>query len=234
MAFIRNQLPNFLTLCNLVCGYLGIMEVFQGSLTRAAYYMWAGLMFDFLDGLIARILGSTSPLGKQLDSLADLITFGFLPTVLMYQLIQQQNGDPRLAACSVLLLACAAIRLAKFNLDTQQEKVFFGLPSPAPALLISTYPTLLQNDYYPSIEAFIAHPYTMIGVVIVLSWLMVSPLQFLALKFTNLSWRYNRLRYFVMLTGVIAILVFRTTGLAYSTLLYIFCSILFQRSVKSM
>ena len=212
---MKKHLPNFFTLLNLTLGCLGALWALQGYLTQAAWCLWLGALCDFLDGFLARLLRAYSPLGQQLDSLADLLTFGWLPASIMYMLISQQATY--LPYIVLLLPIFGALRLARFNLDTQQQYAFTGLPIPAQGLLISTLPSILTTHPYP----WLAHPYTLAALVVVLAFLMVSPLQFIALKFTTYAWRPNRFRYTLLLVAIALILLFHTRGLALSLLGYL-------------
>ncbi|MDR2467188.1 MAG: CDP-diacylglycerol--serine O-phosphatidyltransferase [Prevotellaceae bacterium] len=128
--------PNAITLCNLFCGCLATVAAFEGSANTAVYFILAGAAFDFCDGFVARLLGVQSPLGLQLDSLADLATFGIAPSAIVYRLAAA-SGLPIAVSCGAFLLAVfSALRLAKFNIDERQTSSFVGLPTPASALAV--------------------------------------------------------------------------------------------------
>ena len=215
---MKKHLPNFLTLLNLTLGGLGALWALQGNLTHAAWCLWLGAVCDFMDGFLARLLRAYSPLGQQLDSLADLVTFGWLPASIMYQLISQYTTSP-LPYVALLLPAFSALRLARFNLDAGQQYGFRGLPTPASGLLISTLPHVLAA------HPWLARPYPLVALVVVLAFLMVAPIRFVALKFTTYAWRPNRLQYTFLLVAGCSVLWLRAEGLALSLLAYIAVSI---------
>lgn len=188
-------IPNLLTLSNLLCGALGaVMALRYGDLTAAFVLMIAAALFDFLDGFAARLLGQSGPLGVQLDSLADDVTFGFTPAAILFALYQRQqglwlDGADWPAFGLFFFTACAALRLAKFNIDETQRTEFCGLPSPAAALFCASLGLIGQRYALPvPREAILA-------AALATGLLMVSPLRMFALKFHGFGWRGNELRY---------------------------------------
>lgn len=216
LSLMKKHLPNFFTLFNLTLGGLGALWALQGYLTHAALCLWLGAVCDFLDGFLARLLNAYSPLGQQLDSFADLLTFGWLPASIMYQLIGQYTTSP-LPYIALLLPIFSALRLARFNLDTQQQYTFSGLPTPAQGLFVSTLPFIFAGNQF----LWLAHPYPLAALVVVLATLMVAPLQLTAFKFTTYAWRPNRLKYALLLGGTLLVLFFQAKGLALSLVAYI-------------
>ena len=217
---MKKHIPNLFTLLNLALGGLGALWALQGYLTHAALCLWLGVICDFLDGFLARLLSVDSPLGQQLDSFADLLTFGSLPASIMYQLISQYSPPP-LPYIALLLPVLAALRLARFNGDAQQQYTFKGLPTAAQGLLVSTLPYILAANQYPWLTAWLAQPYTLTALVVLLAALMVAPLQLMTFKFTTYAWRPNRLRYTLLLGSVLLVLFLRVEGLALSLLAYV-------------
>ena len=217
---MTKHLPNLFTLLNLTSGGLGALWALQGQLTHAALCLWLGAFFDFLDGLLARLLKAYSPLGQQLDSLADLLTFGWLPASIIYVLISQQTASPYLPYIALLIPAFAAFRLARFNLVPQQH-LFIGLPTPAHGLLISTLPWILTANKYPWLTAWLAQPYTLAALVILTSYLLVAKIKLMAFKFTTYAWHPNRFQYGFLLTAAGLILLLHAEGLALSIVGYI-------------
>ncbi len=223
---MKRHLPNLFTLLNLAVGSIGAIIALRGNLFYGALCIRIGACFDFLDGFAARVLRLPSPFGKQLDSLADLVTFGFLPAVIMYLLIEQQTTSPHLPYVALLITLFSALRLARFNLDTRQHITFIGLPTPANALFISTLPYIMTSHQHPELAGLLSHPYMLIGISIVSSWLLIANIPFIALKFTNYKWENNRLRYILLITTALLTTFFRTEGLVFSFLFYIFLSTL--------
>lgn len=195
-------IPNLLTLSNLVCGAMGVVAALAGhDLTAAFALMVAAAAFDFLDGFAARLLGQSGPLGVQLDSLADDVSFGLLPAMMLYVLYGCMPGLwlPDWAGVSVLVVAaCAALRLAKFNIDPTQRTEFCGLPSPAAALLCASLGMLAQR------QGVTVPREGIVAVAVAVSCLMVSDIRMFALKFHGWGWRENRLRYLFL--GAAAVL----------------------------
>ena len=206
MKLIKN-LPNAVTCCNLLAGAAAVMMAAEGQFRYALLLIIAGAVFDFLDGLTARALKVQSPIGKELDSLADCITFGLAPSVMLMQTIRLQTEASNYAwgwwsAVALLMAAFSALRLAKFNTDERQTSSFIGLATPANALfwasLIAAFPSL------PSIAQWI--PCAMIALMLLSCWLLVAELPFFSLKFKSLSWADNKVRY-IFLIGAILLIV---------------------------
>ncbi len=214
------HLPNFFTLLNLTLGCVGAIWALQGDLSHAALCLWLGAVCDFLDGFLARLLRAYSALGEQLDSFADLLTFGWLPASIMYMLISQYTTSP-LPYIALLLPVFAALRLARFNLDTQQQYIFRGLPAPAQGLLTSTLPCILAANKYPWLTTWLAQPYLLAFLVVLLATLMVAPIRLIAFKFATYTWQDNRLKYTLLLTTIFLTLFWQVEGLALSLLGYI-------------
>jgi CDP-diacylglycerol---serine O-phosphatidyltransferase len=223
---IRNQmlrhLPNALTAGNLLCGCAGIICAFTNPEIPTAWFVWAACVFDFFDGFSARILKVSSPIGKELDSLADLVSFGVLPAISMVIMLDGA-GMMRWSLVGLLLAVFAALRLAKFNIDTRQSDSFIGVPTPAHALFICGLPSLMQ--IFP-VGWF--GPVVLLVITGLFSWLMVSPIPLFALKFKNFKWRENKMRFTFLLACVLLIAIFKAAGLPLAILLYIIVSLLFK------
>ncbi|MBM3178413.1 MAG: CDP-diacylglycerol--serine O-phosphatidyltransferase [Bacteroidetes bacterium] len=213
------HLPNVLTLSNLAIGAVGIISLLQIPNTSAIWFVGICCVFDFLDGFSARLLKVTSPIGKELDSLADVISFGLLPGVFMFQQLGGLNQLP-LAWISMLLPVFAALRLAKFNVDTRQSEGFIGLPTPAMALLITTLPFLAEK-FMPTSSATSFH----FAATMIVSLMMVSPLPLPAMKFSSWDWSNNKLKYIVILGSLIMVGWLGIAGIALSVLFYLLTSI---------
>lgn len=222
---MKKHLPNFFTLLNLTIGSLGAILALKGHLTHAALCIWFGAFFDFFDGWLARTLKVYSPLGQQLDSLADLITFGWLPASIMYELISTQTSSTYLPFIALLLPAFSALRLARFNIDTRQKSVFIGLPVPANGVLISTLPWMMTANKYAWLTALLTQPYALAILVVLTSYLLIANIKLMALKFTTYAWYPNRFKYGFLLTSTLLILLLQAEGLALSIVLYVLVSI---------
>jgi len=202
-------LPNIITLMNLLCGCLGFIAIWEGKQPLASYLIISGLVFDFLDGFVARITNTYSPIGKQLDSLADMVTFGALPAVLMFDMMRHTTAE-RWAMSGLFLAIFAALRLAKFNIDVRQTAGFIGLPTPAMAVAVACLPLIVY--YYPA-WAIVMNYNFLLMYVILLCWAMVAEMPLMAFKFKTWEWEENKARYwfiflaalFIMLSGILAV-----------------------------
>ena len=221
---MKRHIPNILTLCNLTCGCVGIVSAFQGDVQTAGIMIWAGAIFDFLDGFAARMLKKFSSIGKDLDSLADLMTFCFLPGTILFMLIQQNSTYKILPFAGYLLVIFGALRLAKFNNDTRQEDSFYGLPVPASAIFVSAF-AFTEGFSSMEMNGILSSPFTYIGIAILLSILMISDIKLLSLKFKDFSLKKNSPRYLLILFSVVLILFLKILALPLIILLYVVFSI---------
>jgi len=213
---MTRHLPNFLTCCNLICGCLGIVFLLENREWPAAYFVWIACVFDFLDGFVARMLKVASPIGKELDSLADVVSFGVLPAMVMYKLLDASTGSDVIPFIGFLIAAFSALRLAIFNLDTRQTDSFIGLNTPANTLFITSLPLLPA-----SVGTWLYQDWLLILITFVFSLLLVSPLEIFALKFKNFSWKDNKLRFTFLALAVLLIAILQVSALPLIILLYI-------------
>ena len=208
---MKRHIPNIFTCGNLFCGCVGLVSVFQNDLNFAAYMIGLAALLDFGDGFAARILKAYSSIGKELDSLADCVTFGVLPGTILYKLLQRSLMHESysievfvlLPYVAFLITIFSAWRLAKFNVDTRQTDSFIGVPTPANALLVGSLPLITWQ--HPDWSARILNPYVMVGYVLLMSYLMVAELPLFALKFKDFGWANNRVRYIFL--GISALLL---------------------------
>lgn len=204
---IKKHLPNAVTCCNLLSGAVAVMLAAGGEFRLAFLFILLGAAFDFCDGLTARALHVSSNIGKELDSLADCITFGLAPSVMLMQAIRLNTAQSNYewgwwAALALLMTAFSALRLAKFNVDERQTTSFIGLATPANAIfwasLIAAFPQLVSYAMWV--------PIVLIAVMLLSCWLLVSEIPFFSLKFHNLTWADNKVR-FVFLIGSVVLVV---------------------------
>lgn len=224
---MKKNIPNVITLLNILCGTLSIAATMQGDLKWAAYWVLGGAFFDFIDGFVARILKATSALGKQLDSLCDVVTFGVAPAFILFSILKANtdiccNYFPYLAMITPIF---TALRLAKFNIDERQSDRFLGLPAPANALLLISIPLIDEKLSDGAIFQFMHHPYTLAAVLIIGSLLMVSELPLFALKFKNWRFKDNKIRYIFLFLSLILLILFQFGALLPIIVLYILLSI---------
>ncbi|WP_109997349.1 CDP-diacylglycerol--serine O-phosphatidyltransferase [Candidatus Cardinium hertigii] len=222
---MQKYIPNCLSIVNLISGTIGMLFVAEDRLVAAAYAIFIGALFDFLDGATAKLLSAQSSMGKQLDSLADLITFGLLPAGIMYKLIRQYTGLLPLSHTALLIVICTALRLSKFNVDYRQTDQFIGLPTPANALLIATLPILLTQPTYPCLIALLTNPFVLPLLSMLLSFLLVSHTPFIAFKFKGLSFQSNSTRYYLLGIGLVFVLAMQIKGIFFAIWFYIFSSL---------
>jgi CDP-diacylglycerol--serine O-phosphatidyltransferase len=218
---VTKHIPNFLTLCNLACGCYGVVAVFKGDLQAGSIMIWAGALFDFFDGFAARILKKFSAIGKDLDSLADLITFCFLPSTILYALIDQNTTLHWLPYTGYLLVLFGALRLAKFNNDTRQSENFYGLPVPASGIFVSVFPFISNHGF----DGFFTNSYTLIGISVLLSILMVSDVKLMSLKFKDISFKKNWSRFLLIIVSISLLAIFNVVALPIIIIWYVVLSI---------
>ena len=219
---LKAQLPNFITLLNLLSGVLGILWVLEGQLLYGAYFVILSAGFDFLDGFAARLLKVQSDMGKELDSLADVVSFGVLPGILLYSLSKAQTDSQVLPYLTLIVPMLSAYRLAKFNLDTRQSDRFIGLPTPANALLLSTLPHLVAH--WPELAPWVTSPIALVVIAWVASILLVSELPLIALKFKNSSFADNTYRYTLLCLGAFCFAWLQLAGIPLIIIAYLLLS----------
>ena len=237
------HIPNLFTLGNLFCGLLAILFAVGGHLNMAGGLILLGAFLDFFDGMLARLLHVSGELGKQLDSLADLITFGVAPAFIVFQLffwIEDQSFFNPLADwperstyshkywayTAWLIPLFSALRLAKFNIDTRQSDVFIGLPTPANALFFISIPLMMHFQPTAWMSTFLGQTTVLTILCVVMSYLLVAEIPLLSLKFKNLSWQENKMRYSLLISSVLLLCVFRFVAVPIILLLYPILSII--------
>ena len=229
---ITRHIPNTVTCCNLLSGCVAIVMAHQGCYQAALGFIVLGAIFDFFDGLLARALKAYSPLGKELDSLADDVTFGVAPAMMVFSLMHEVALPAWLAPvagllpyAAFLIAAFSALRLAKFNIDTRQTTSFIGLPTPANALF---WGSLIVGAHDFLVADTLAFLYLII-LVLLTSWLLVSEIPMFSLKFKNLSWRDNKVQFIFLLGCIPLVLFLQLAGLAAVIIWYALLSLLTQR-----
>ncbi len=210
---------------------IGIYYVLEGALHWGAYFIIIAAVFDFLDGFVARILKVHSEIGKQLDSLADLVTFGVLPSFILFKMLEQTQLWEWLPFFGLFIGIQSALRLAKFNVDTRQTDRFIGLPTPANAMLISTLPFL--GNAMPLVGQWLSNPWFLLGLTLVLGLLLTAELPLLALKFKDYSLKNNLFRFAVIAIGLMCLIIWGLGGIPFLILAYILLSLLEGLVVKN-
>ncbi|WP_439474912.1 CDP-diacylglycerol--serine O-phosphatidyltransferase [Algoriphagus formosus] len=227
---IKSHIPNSLTLGNLLAGVIGIVTVLAGDYQNGAYFIFLAAFLDFFDGFAARLLKVSGELGKQLDSLADLVSFGVLPGFVVYEWISTLTSVEWMPYLSLTIPLFSALRLAKFNIDTRQSDRFIGLPTPANALFFSTLPYLA--DFWSFTGNYLSNPWTLIVISWVFSLLLVAEIPLIALKFKNFSLRDNVFRYVLLASGALAILLMGLSGIPLVIILYLGLSLIENSSAS--
>lgn len=235
---MKKHIPNSVTCLNLFSGCLGIVFAFQGNLLWASYAIVIAAVFDFFDGMLARLLKAYSDIGKELDSLADMVSFGVLPSVIIYQLFarspQPETGAEFLSYSAFIIAVFSALRLAKFNIDTRQSENFIGLPTPANALLIASFPFIIgeSNTYFAT---FILNPWFLLIFSLIMSMLLVAELPLISLKFKSLKFKENLLRYVLIISSIFLLLFLRFEAVPIIIILYFLVSLLqFRNNDKNL
>ncbi|TGE26045.1 CDP-diacylglycerol--serine O-phosphatidyltransferase [Hymenobacter aquaticus] len=222
---MKNHLPNAVTCLNLFAGCLALCNIFAGHLETAAYLVGLAAAFDFADGLLARALHASSPIGKDLDSLADMVSFGVVPGAILFHLLQRGGGLPEwLPYAGFIVTVFSALRLAKFNNDTRQNTSFIGLPTPACTLVVASLPLILAHDTF-GLTDLILNPWVLLGLTALLSGLLVAEIPLFALKFKNLTWQDNSLRFIFLLLAVALLVGLGATAIPLIVLLYVGLSV---------
>ena len=229
---MKKHIPNAITCCNLICGCIATCFAFSGQPAMALLFIVLGAVFDFFDGMTARLLGVSSPIGKELDSLADDVTFGVAPsTMIFYELgVMDYPGmleplRPVLPYVAFVMAAFSALRLAKFNLDERQAMGFIGLPTPANALFWGSILTgathFIESSQWMSVAVVV--------MVFVSCWLLVSEIPMFALKFKHWGWAENKLKYIFVITAALLLILFRIPGIALVIAWYVLLSAFTQQ-----
>lgn len=227
---MKKHIPNTITSLNLISGCIATIFAVTGNPVTALLFIILGAVFDFFDGMSARMLGVSSPIGKELDSLADCITFGFAPSAMIYSLLKDVLPMPEALACvkdylpytAFIMAAFSALRLAKFNLDERQTSSFIGLPTPANALfwgsLIVGGSDLLKQCQW----SFIA----VIALMLIMSYVLIAEIPMFSLKFKHWNWSENKLRWSFIITCIPMLIFFQYSAFAVIIAWYIILSVI--------
>jgi len=248
------QIPNIFTLLNLICGCVAIVYTMQNGITiqydaegaqfidlsekiwMASLFIAIAAIVDFLDGFVARLFNASSEMGKQLDSLADLVSFGVAPSMIVYQFLRMSYAADQeginisifLLVPAFILASAGAYRLARYNLNNSQQHGFKGVPIPAAGLLIASLPLIYWNSTNVTILNLITNKWFLYLLIIFVSWLMVSRLPLIDLKFKNLSLKSNLSKYILVIFSVLAAAVFHWLAVPIIFIAYIILSLAFK------
>ncbi len=240
---MKSVIPNTLTALNLFCGSIAVLAFLNHFYLLGIILVFTAALADFLDGFVARLLKVQSELGKQLDSLADMISFGFIPGTILYiallktqtetsfsELIESKNYVPFIG---FLITVFSGLRLAKFNIDTRQSTSFIGLPTPANTIFFMTLPILwLADDGQGMANQIISNQYILIGLTLLFSYLLIAELPLLALKFKNFSWKENKFKYILITCAIVFSITLKTMAIPCVIICYILLSVINNFSSK--
>lgn len=241
------QIPNIITSLNIMCGCVAVFFAVSGDLIIASVFAFLGIFFDFFDGLAARLLKAQSEIGLQLDSLADVITSGVVPGVVMFQLLNLSifghmqtlteifslNGwnvsfNNYLPLLGLMIVIASAYRLAKFNVDTRQTSGFIGLPTPANTLLILSLPLILEFQFSDLAETIILNKWFLIGMTLLSCVLLNAEIPLFALKFKTWDFKSNAVRYVFLLLCVVLLVFLKFLAIPFIILIYILLSMFWK------
>ena len=248
------QIPNLFTLLNLVFGCLAIVVTLQNGITiqyspdgaqfidipekiwMASLFIGLAAVVDFLDGFIARMFNASSEMGKQLDSLADVVSFGVAPSMIIYQFLRMSYAKEEsgvdvslmLLLPAFIIAAASAYRLAKFNLDNSQQYGFKGVPTPAAGLLIASFPLIYWNAGNDIIISVLLNKWVLYGIIAFVSWLMVSNIPMMAMKFKNLSVKTNLPKFILIIFSIVAAVILHWIAVPVIFIGYIILSLVFK------
>ncbi len=235
-GFTRH-LPNFITCLNLASGCLALVFVFKGEIAVFSILVAASLLFDFLDGFVARALKAYSAMGKELDSLADMVTFGLVPGAIMYHLFI--NSVPLVLHMDAtwakiigffpfIITVFSALRLAKFNIDTRQSDSFLGMPTPAITIFVIGVALIIQFDRF-HLTPRLLNTYVIGGITMILCYLLTSEIPLFALKFKNFGWEQNKVQYIFLVLAILMILLLQVAAIPLLIIFYLILSLLNNR-----
>ena len=241
---LKKYIPNLLTLLNLLCGTIAVIFAVNNELEIAAYFVLLGIFFDFFDGFAARIFKVEGELGKQLDSLADVVTSGVVPGIVIYKLLQTKNTIEifntevvswktkeieLLPFFGLLFTLAAAYRLAKFNIDERQTSSFIGLPTPAAALVILSLPLIINYSSLEFATTLIENKWFLIGLTVVLSFLMNAEIPLFSLKFKDYLWKNNKVKFSFILITVFLCIVLKFVAIPIVIIVYVIMSLFYKK-----
>ena len=234
---MKKHIPNLLTLGNLLCGTIATILAVQGDFVTAGLLVVLGIFFDFFDGFAARLLNVSGELGKQLDSLADMVTSGVVPGIIMFNLlidkkyVSESFSDEFMLSnylpfFGLTLTLGACYRLAKFNIDTRQSDSFIGLPTPAMSLFVISLPLILEYSDIEFVHNLINNKYFLITITVVLTYLMNAEIPLFSLKFKEYSIKNNLVKYLFLLISVLMIVILQYLSIPLIITLYVILSII--------
>jgi len=250
---LKRFIPNFVTMLNLFCGSVAVLFAVNGNMKMTAVFVFLGIFFDFFDGFLARKLNVQSELGIQLDSLADMVTSGVVPGIVMFKLLELASNSaqstwninewtdtmlwvgfkiPLLPFVGLLIILASAYRLARFNLDEDQQDYFKGLPTPANTLLIISLPLIMEFQDNDLMNSIILNKWFLIGLTLLSCYLLNSKIKLFALKFKNWGFKENSTRYIFIVLSIVTLIVLKFAAIPLIIVIYIIMSLLNSLTIK--
>ena len=232
MMTIKKHVPNAITLLNLFCGCIAMVFALNNDFEMAFYFVSLGIFLDFFDGFFARLIQVSSPLGLQLDSLADMVTSGVVPGVVMYQLLGSSGGYPKLGWAvepfpflGFLIALGSCYRLANFNIDTRQTDSFIGLPTPANALFILSLPLVLRHSDSMLVLELLTNPWVLIAIIFLSVYLLNAEIPLFSLKIKTFSVQKNALQIGFLVASLLLLVFFQYAGIPLVIVFYVLLSV---------
>ena len=235
---LKQHIPNAITCGNLVSGCLSILFLTHNMPVKAAIMIFVAGLFDFLDGFAARLLHAHSPIGADLDSLSDVVSFGVAPGFIMYWLMSRSFDLPQWCIAGINMLPClafllpvfSAIRLAKFNIDSTQKTTFRGIPAPGMAIFIASLPLALSQVHH--LKDGVLSYWVCLGIALIFSFMMVSRLRFFSFKMKSAKWNGNEVRWIFLLVTITSFVIFKWISLPFVMMFYVLLSIFFAERME--
>ena len=235
---LKQHIPNAITCGNLVSGCLSILFLTHNMPVKAAIMIFVAGLFDFLDGFAARLLHAHSPIGADLDSLSDVVSFGVAPGFIMYWLMSRSFDLPQWCIAGINMLPClafllpvfSAIRLAKFNIDSTQKTTFRGIPAPGMAIFIASLPLALSQVHH--LKDGVLSYWACLGIALIFSFMMVSRLRFFSFKLKSPKWNGNEVRWIFLLVTITSFVIFKWISLPFVMMFYVLLSIFFAERME--
>ena len=227
---IKKHIPNLITLLNLLCGCIALVFIVDLNFEMAFYFVALGIFFDFFDGFFARLFNVSSPLGLQLDSLADMVTSGVVPGFAMFFLLA--NSQHTISALVLwpyfgfVITLGACYRLANFNIDTRQSDSFIGLPTPANALFVLSLPLILKYSNLDLVQVALKNEWFLLGITIVSAYIMNAEIPLFSLKIKDFSVKKYQLQLFFLVVSMVLLAFLQFLGIAIVIVFYVFLSVI--------
>lgn len=231
--FIKKQIPNLFTLANLFSGCLALFYIFQESFVLTFFFVALGIFFDFFDGFFARLLKVESPLGLQLDSLADMVTSGVVPGFVMYFMMSKVSEFPiYFPFLGMIIILGSAYRLAKFNIDTRQTDAFIGLPTPANALFICSLPLVVSESPWPILVEILQNGYFLAFIAVLSAYMLNAEIALFSLKIKGFTFKKYKLQVYFLLFSLLCIFTLKVLAVPFIIFNYVLWSLIDCKLIK--